>query len=79
MRKSLPEFLVNNVSVKDTIRGFKMILNGELDHVSENDFYMKGTIDEVWSLLMLKKLNLTNYTTMALILENNYTGQRSLF
>ncbi len=35
------------VSVKDTIRGFKMILSGELDHVAEGDFYMKGGIDEV--------------------------------
>lgn len=35
------------VSVKDTIKGFKMILDGELDHVNENDFYMKGTIDSV--------------------------------
>jgi F-type H+-transporting ATPase subunit beta len=24
-----------------------MILTGELDHVNENDFYMKGGIDEV--------------------------------
>ncbi len=35
------------VPVKETVRGFKMILNGELDHVSENDFSYKGTIDEV--------------------------------
>lgn len=35
------------VSVAETIRGFKMILDGELDHISENDFYMKGSIDEV--------------------------------
>ncbi|MBE6413922.1 MAG: F0F1 ATP synthase subunit beta [Verrucomicrobiaceae bacterium] len=35
------------VPVSETIRGFKMILNGELDHVNENDFYLKGTIDEV--------------------------------
>jgi F-type H+/Na+-transporting ATPase subunit beta len=35
------------VPVKDTIRGFKMILSGELDHVTEGDFYMKGGIDEV--------------------------------
>jgi F-type H+/Na+-transporting ATPase subunit beta len=34
------------VPVKDTLRGFKMILDGELDHVAENDFYMKGGIDE---------------------------------
>ena len=35
------------VSVKDTVRGFKMILDGELDHIAEGDFYMKGGIDEV--------------------------------
>ena len=34
-------------SVKDTIKGFKMILDGELDEVEENDFYMKGGIDGV--------------------------------
>jgi F-type H+-transporting ATPase subunit beta len=35
------------VSVKETIRGFKMILDGQLDDVAETDFYMKGSIDEV--------------------------------
>ena len=35
------------VPVKDTIKGFKMILDGELDNVAENDFYMKGGIDTV--------------------------------
>src|SRR5690625_2419083 len=35
------------VSVEDTLRGFKMILDGELDHIDENDFYMKGDIEEV--------------------------------
>ncbi len=35
------------VSTADTIRGFKMILNGELDHVNENDFFLKGKIEEV--------------------------------
>ncbi len=35
------------VPVAETIKGFKMILDGELDHVNENDFYMKGGIDEV--------------------------------
>ena len=35
------------VPVKDTVRGFKMILDGELDSVPEGDFYMKGGIDEV--------------------------------
>ena len=35
------------VALEDTLRGFEMILSGELDHVNENDFYMKGGIDEV--------------------------------
>jgi F-type H+/Na+-transporting ATPase subunit beta len=35
------------VSVKDTIRGFKMILDGQLDDISEADFFMKGGIDDV--------------------------------
>jgi F-type H+-transporting ATPase subunit beta len=35
------------VSAAETVRGFDMILTGELDGISENDFYMKGTIDEV--------------------------------
>jgi F-type H+-transporting ATPase subunit beta len=35
------------VAVKETVRGFKMILDGQLDEVSEGDFYMKGSIDDV--------------------------------
>ena len=35
------------VSVADTISGFKMILDGELDDIAENDFYMKGGMDTV--------------------------------
>jgi F-type H+-transporting ATPase subunit beta len=35
------------VPVKDTIRGFRMILDGELDHVPEQMFYMAGPIEEV--------------------------------
>jgi F-type H+/Na+-transporting ATPase subunit beta len=35
------------VSVKDTVRAFKMILDGQLDEVSEGDFYMKGSIEDV--------------------------------
>ena len=34
------------VSLKETIKGFKMIVNGELDHLPEQAFYMVGTIDE---------------------------------
>lgn len=32
---------------EETVRGFKMILSGELDHIPEQLFYMAGTIDEV--------------------------------
>jgi F-type H+-transporting ATPase subunit beta len=35
------------VSLEDTIRGFKMILNGEADHCHESDFIMAGTIEDV--------------------------------
>ncbi|MFN3595970.1 MAG: F0F1 ATP synthase subunit beta [Rubricoccaceae bacterium] len=35
------------VKVEDTIRGFKMILDGELDHLPEGAFLYKGTIEEV--------------------------------
>ena len=32
------------VSTADTIKGFKMILDGECDDLAENDLYMKGSI-----------------------------------
>jgi F-type H+-transporting ATPase subunit beta len=35
------------VPVKETIRGFQEILDGKLDQVREDLFYMAGTIDEV--------------------------------
>ncbi|MCH9643849.1 MAG: F0F1 ATP synthase subunit beta [Gammaproteobacteria bacterium] len=35
------------VSLKDTIRGFKGILNGDYDDLPEQAFYMVGSIDEV--------------------------------
>lgn len=34
------------VSLKDTINGFKAILNGDCDHLPEQAFYMVGTIEE---------------------------------
>ena len=36
------------VSLKDTIRGFKMICDGECDHLPEQAFYMVGGIDEAF-------------------------------
>ena len=35
------------VSIKDTVRGFRMILDGEVDHIPEQDFYMCGGIEDV--------------------------------
>ena len=35
------------MALKETIRGFQGILNGDFDHIPEQDFYMKGGIDEV--------------------------------
>ncbi len=35
------------VPLKETIRSFQGILDGEYDHIPEQDFYMKGTIEEV--------------------------------
>ncbi|RFO94789.1 F0F1 ATP synthase subunit beta [Rhodoferax lacus] len=36
------------VSLAETIRGFKMIVSGECDHLPEQAFYMVGTIDEAF-------------------------------
>jgi len=35
------------VPLKETIRGFKEIIEGKMDDVSEQDFYMKGDISQV--------------------------------
>ena len=35
------------VPLKDTIRGFKGIIDGEYDSIPEQAFYMVGSIDEV--------------------------------
>jgi F-type H+-transporting ATPase subunit beta len=36
------------VSLKDTIKGFKMIVDGDCDHLPEQAFYMVGAIEEVF-------------------------------
>jgi len=36
------------VPLKDTIRGFQMIVNGECDHLPEQAFYMVGPIEEAF-------------------------------
>ncbi|MBK8026340.1 MAG: F0F1 ATP synthase subunit beta [Chloroflexi bacterium] len=35
------------VKIKDTVRGFRMILDGELDHIPEQMFYMTGSVEDV--------------------------------
>ena len=35
------------VPLKDTINGFEELIEGKLDHISEQDFYMAGGMDEV--------------------------------
>ncbi|MEZ0535921.1 F0F1 ATP synthase subunit beta [Caldicellulosiruptoraceae bacterium PP1] len=37
------------VKLSETIRGFKEIIDGKMDHIPEQYFYMAGTIDEVYS------------------------------
>jgi F-type H+-transporting ATPase subunit beta len=36
------------VTLKDTIKGFKMIVNGECDQLPEQAFYMVGAIEEAF-------------------------------
>ena len=36
------------VALKDTIKGFKMIVDGECDALPEQAFYMVGTIEEAF-------------------------------
>ena len=37
------------VSIEDTIRGFKLILNGDVDDIPEQAFLNVGTIEEAIS------------------------------
>lgn len=36
------------VKIKDTVRGFRTILDGEVDHIPEQMFYMAGPIEDVF-------------------------------
>jgi F-type H+/Na+-transporting ATPase subunit beta len=35
------------VPIKETVRGFRLILDGQFDHVPEQMFYMAGPIEDV--------------------------------
>ncbi len=37
------------IEIEDTIKGFKMILEGECDHLPDSAFYMIGTIEEAFA------------------------------
>jgi len=37
------------VPIRETVRGFKMILEGKCDHIPEQFFYMQGGIDDVFA------------------------------
>ena len=37
------------VPLTETIRGFKEIIDGKMDHIHESAFYMKGSIDDVYA------------------------------
>jgi len=36
------------VPIRDTVRGFRMLLDGEVDHIPERLFYMAGPIEDVF-------------------------------
>jgi F-type H+-transporting ATPase subunit beta len=46
------------VPVAETVRGFKEILDGKHDDVPEQNFYMKGSIDTIKEVKMLKVASL---------------------
>jgi hypothetical protein len=50
------------VPLKETIRGFKMIVAGECDHLPEQAFYMVGTIDEAFE--KAKKIQSAAHSTL---------------
>jgi F-type H+-transporting ATPase subunit beta len=43
------------IKLEDTLRGFQMILDGDLDEVPERLFYMTGTIEQVLNAFELQK------------------------
>jgi F-type H+-transporting ATPase subunit beta len=46
------------VELKDSIKGFKEIVDGKHDEIPEQAFYMQGTIDDVLEEAeKLKKIN----------------------
>jgi F-type H+-transporting ATPase subunit beta len=50
------------VPVAETVRGFKEILEGKHDEVPEGNFYMKGGIEEIKELRVLRATQHGQYT-----------------
>jgi F-type H+-transporting ATPase subunit beta len=46
------------VGLMETIRGFQMILSGELDGITEQSFYLVGNIDEATAKAMNSKMKI---------------------
>jgi F-type H+-transporting ATPase subunit beta len=44
--KSLQVHQGEYVSLEETIKGFRMLLNGELDDLPEQAFYLVGNLDQ---------------------------------
>ena len=47
MAEQFTGFKGKYVPIADTVRGFKEIVEGKHDAISEQDFFMAGTIEEV--------------------------------
>jgi F-type H+-transporting ATPase subunit beta len=43
------------VKVEDTVKGFGDIISGDLDHIPEHHFFMKGSIDDVFQAFKASK------------------------
>ena len=48
-QRSSLSFTGQYVPLKETLRGFKMILSGECDELPESAFLFAGTIDDVFA------------------------------
>ena len=64
------------VPLKETIRGFKMIVAGECDHLPEQAFYMVGTIDEAFEKAKKIQVSRRRFLNLLHQAEREPTWQR---
>ena len=62
------------VPLKETLRGFRMILDGECDEIPESCFLFAGTIDEVFEIAKALK-QYRRVTDEYISFANGYTGR----